>query len=100
MVLRYATLVTLAGIALYALIKVGGHSGEWVLVDAGTTGSIDQQNFSYWLLAAIAGLTTFSLCRFMVFGIPSMIGVWYESRKEWLYAIGFGALACGVYYWM
>jgi hypothetical protein len=98
---RYAILVTLAVASLYALVSTGNSSSnELMLVDTGATGSVGEPSFAYWLLAAIAGLTSFSLLRFVVFGIPSMVGTWYESHKEWLYTIVLGGLVCGVYYWM
>ena len=101
MFVRYGILVTIAAAALIALVKIGGSSSEWVLVDAGdSTGSVTSGDFDFWLLASIASLTAISLCRFVVFSVPSMLGVWYEARKEWLYSIAFGAMAFGAYYFM
>jgi hypothetical protein len=98
---RYFFLVMLASAALYAVVRVGGTGTEFVLVDAGdSTGSITSPDFSFWFLTAVAGLTIVSLCRFVVFGIPSMIGVWYESQKEWIYTLAFAGLAFGAYYFM
>ncbi|MCJ7597756.1 MAG: hypothetical protein MUO41_03825 [Methyloceanibacter sp.] len=99
--MRYFFLVMLASAALYALLRMGASSTQFVLVDAGdSTGSIASPDFSFWLLTSIAGLTIISLCRFVVFGIPSMIGVWYESQKEWIYTLAFAAMALGAYYLM
>ena len=99
--MRYFFLVMLASAALYAVVRLGSHSPEFVLVDAGdSTGSIASPDFSFWFLTSVAGLTVVSLCRFVVFGIPSMIGVWYESQKEWIYTLAFAAMALGAYYFM
>jgi len=98
---RYFFLVMLASAALYALLRMGASSSQFVLVDAGdSTGSIASPDFSFWFLTSVAGLTIVSLCRFVVFGIPSMFGVWYESQKEWIYTLAFAAMALGAYYFM
>jgi len=98
---RYFFLVMLVSAALYAVVRLGASSSQFVLVDAGdSTGSIASPDFSFWFLTSIAGLTVVSLCRFLVFGIPSMIGVWYESQKEWIYTLAFAAMALGAYYFM
>ena len=99
--MRYFFLVMLASASLYALLRMGAGSTQFVLVDAGdSTGSIASPDFSFWFLTSVAGLTIVSLCRFVVFGIPSMFGVWYESQKEWIYTIAFAAMALGAYYFM
>lgn len=99
--MRYFFLVTLASAALYAVVRVGATSPEFVLVDAGdSTGSITSPDFSFWFLTSVAGLTIVSLCRFVVFGIPSMVGVWYENQKEWIYTLAFAGIAFGAYYFM
>ena len=80
--MRYFLLVMLASAALYAVVRVGASSPEFVLVDAGdSTGSITSPDFSFWFLTSVAGLTIVSLCRFVAFGIPSMIGTWYEGHS-------------------
>jgi hypothetical protein len=99
MFMRYATLVTLAVISLYAVISASAHSGQVFLVGMGQTGSLPQ-NSSFWLLAGIATITGASLCRFVIFGIPSMLGGWYANNKQWLYTLVFGGLVCGVFYLM
>ena len=44
--------------------------------------------------------TIVSLCRFVAFGIPSMIGTWYAGQKDWIYTLAFAAIAFGAYYFM
>jgi hypothetical protein len=98
---RYFFLVMLASASLYAVVRLGSSGSQYVLVDVGdSTGSIASPDFSFWFLTSVAGLTVVSLCRFVVFGIPSMIGVWYESQKEWIYTLAFAAMALGAYYFM
>jgi hypothetical protein len=99
MLMRYAALMALAAASLCAVVSVGETSGRQILVDAGQS-SVNPNVIGFWLLAAIAALTGFSLCRFVVFGIPSMLGGWYQSNKEWLYTLAFGGLVCGMYYWL
>lgn len=99
MLARYIVLVTLTWASLYALIAAGSSSAPKMLVDAGAGGG-DPQSFAFWLLAAIATLITFSLCRFVIFGIPSMIGSWYESNKQWLLTLVVGVVVCGWFYLM
>ena len=97
--MRYFFLVMLASAALYAVVRVGASSPEFVLVDAGdSTGSITSPDFSFWFLTSVAGLTIVSLCRFLVFGIPSMLGTWYEKEKDWIYTLAFAAIGLGAYY--
>jgi hypothetical protein len=92
----------LASAALYAVVRVGSTSPEFVLVDAGdATGSIAASpDFNFWFLTSVAGLMVVSLCRFVVFGIPSMVGNWYEKEKDWIYTLAFAAIALGAYYFM
>jgi hypothetical protein len=100
---RYFLMVMLASAALYAVVRVGSTSPEFVLVDAGAseaTGSIASPDFNFWFLTSVAGLTVVSLCRFVVFGIPSMLGNWYEREKDWVYTLAFAAIALGAYYFM
>jgi hypothetical protein len=98
MFLRYAGLVALAAASLYAVINVSETSGR-MLVDAGATGS-NPNAMAFWVLAGIAGISGFSLCRFVLFGIPTMLGSWYHNHKEWLYTLLLGGVICGVFYLM
>ena len=56
----------------------------------------------FWLLGAIAVLTGFSLFRFVIFGIPTMLGGWYQSnKKSWLYTLMSGRRdSAGMFYLM
>lgn len=96
-VMRYAILIALAAAGICAVISAGAESGERFLVDAGQGGS-NPQSVALWLLAGIALITSFSLCRFVVFGIPSMLGTWYQTNRQWLYTILLGGLIWGVFY--
>jgi len=53
-----------------------------------------------WLLAAAATLITFSLCRFVIFALPSMVDGWYQEHKSWFYSILFGGLLYAALYLM
>ena len=103
MVMRYAMLAAIGAASIWAVITASANNGRWLLVDAGHTAAGPagaSSNISFWLLAAVATLITLSLVRFVIFGLPSMFGGWYEQRKQWVYALGCGALLYGVFYLM
>jgi hypothetical protein len=99
-IIRYAILVTLAIASLCAMISASADSGQRFLVDAGQGGAAASQDFFLWMLAGIAIVTSLSLCRFVVFGIPTLLGGWYASNKQWLGTLLLGALIWGVFYLM
>jgi hypothetical protein len=98
MVMRYAMLAAIGAASIWAVVTASVNNGQWLLVDAGQGGS--QADIAFWLLAAFAGLIALSLFRFVVFGLPSMFGNWYEQRKQWIYMFACGALLYGVFYLM
>jgi hypothetical protein len=98
-IMRYAILITLAIASLCAMVSAGADNGQRFLVDAGQ-GAATPQNFFLWLLAGIAVLTTLSLCRFVVFGIPTLLGDWYANNKQWLGTLLLLALMSGAFYLM
>lgn len=99
-IMRYAILVTLAIASLCAMITASADSGQRFLVDAGQGGAAASQDFFLWLLAGIAIVTSLSLFRFVVFGIPTLLGGWYASNKQWLGTLLLAALIWGVFYLM
>jgi hypothetical protein len=98
MVMRYAMLAAVGAASIWAVITASANNGQWLLVDAGQSGS--QSDVAFWLLAAVAILITLSLCRFVIFGLPSMFSGWYEQRKQWIYVLACGGLLYGVLYLM
>ena len=103
MVIRYALLVALAAASVWALFDVSAARAPMFLVDAGQTGSAvsgASNDIAFWLLACVATLITLSLCRFVFFGLPSMVGGWYQENKHWLYTLIGGGLICAVFYLM
>jgi hypothetical protein len=99
-IMRYAILVTLAIASLCAMITAGADSGQRFLVNAGQSGGAASQDFFLWTLAGIAIVTSLSLCRFLMFGIPTLLGGWYASNKQWLGTLLLGSLIWGVFYLM
>ncbi len=101
MVMRYAMLVALAAASVWALFDVSAARAPMFLVDAGQTGSAGSgapSDVAFWLLATIATLITLSLGRFVFFGLPSMVGGWYQEHKHWIYTfVGGGALYAAFY---
>jgi hypothetical protein len=96
-VTRYVILIALAAAAIWAVVNAGAETGERFLVDAGHGGT-DPQHIALWLLSGIALITGLSLGRFVFFGIPSMLGNWYQTNRQWLYTILLGGLIWGVFY--
>jgi hypothetical protein len=95
MVIRYTMLAAIGAASIWAVITASANNGQWLLVDAGQGGS--QHVIAFWLLAAFATLITLSLFRFVIFGLPSMFGGWYQQRKQWIYMLVCGALLYGVF---
>jgi hypothetical protein len=103
MVMRYAILVALAAASVWALFDVSTVQAPMLLVDARHTGAAPAgapSDIAFWLLAVIATLITLSLCRFVIFGLPSMVDGWYQERKQWIYTILGGGLLYVVFYLM
>lgn len=98
MVMRYAMLAAIGAASIWAVITASANSGQWLLVDAGQGGS--QSDLAFWLLASFAILISLSLCRFVIFDLPSMFGSWYQERKPWIYTLVCGALLYGVFHLM
>ena len=98
-IMCYAIFLTLAAASLCALISVSADSGERFLVDAGQSGA-DPKDLFLWMLGGVAVVTSLSLCRFVVFGIPSMLGGWYSSNKQWLGILLLSGLMWGVWHLM
>ena len=98
MVIRYAMLAAIGAASVWAVITASANNSQWLLVDAGQGGG--QSDAAFWLLAAIATLITLSLCRFVIFGLPSMFGGWYQEHKQWIYMLVCGGLLYAVFYLM
>lgn len=98
MVMRYAMLAAVGAASIWAVVTASANNGQWLLVEAGRGGS--QHEIAFWLLAAFATLIALSLFRFVIFGLPSMFGSWYQERKQWIYMFACGALIYGVFHLM
>jgi hypothetical protein len=99
-VMRYAILITLAIASLCAMVSAGADNGQRFLVDAGQSGAVASHEVFLWMLGGIAVVTTLSLWHFVVFGIPSLLGGWYASNKQWLGALVILILMWGAFYLM
>jgi len=98
-IMRYAILIALAVASLSAVITASADSGQKFLVDAGQ-GAAAPQDFFLWMLAGIAVVTSLSLWRFVVFDIPTLLGGWYTSNKQWLGTLLLLALMWSAFYLM
>ena len=96
--MRYAMLVAIGAASVWAVINASASNGQWLLVDASQGGG--QSDVAFWLLACIATLIALSLCRFVIFGLPSMFGGWYQEHKQWIYMLVCGGLLYAVFYLM
>ena len=94
--MRYAMLVAIGAASVWAVIDASASNGEMLLVDAGQSGA--QGDIAFWLLVCIATCITLSLCRFVFFGLPSMVDGWYQERKYWIYTLVGGGLIYAVFY--
>ena len=99
-IMRYAILIALAIGSLCAMVTAGADNGQRFLVDAGQSGAVASQEVFLWLLGGIAVVTSLSLCRFVVFGIPTLLGGWYTSNKQWLGTLLILILMWGAFYLM
>lgn len=98
-IMRYAIPVTLAVASICAVISGSAESGQSFLVDAGQSASAPQ-DFFLWMLAGIALVTSLSLYRFVVFGIPTLLAGWYASNKQWLCMLLLVAMVWCALAWM
>jgi hypothetical protein len=99
MVIRYAFLVAVAAAAVWGVVNLGTSNAGMYLVDASQPGATPT-NVSFWVLASVATLMTLSLCRFVIFGLPSMVDGWYRDNKSWFFTILLGGAAYGYFYLM
>jgi hypothetical protein len=98
MFLRYAMLLAAAAVAVWGAVNLGTTSTNVYLVDAGQAGP--PANVLLWVLGGVAGVITLSLCRFVIFGLPSMMGNWCRDNRSWAFTAGAGALIYGAIYLM
>jgi formate hydrogenlyase subunit 3/multisubunit Na+/H+ antiporter MnhD subunit len=84
MLLRYAFLVTIGFVSLYALITAGATAGH--------------MNFAFWMLAAMGVAGALSLFKFVFAGLPAIVGDWCRERKDWFYTFALGCVVCTVFY--
>ena len=98
MLMRYAMLLAAAAVAVWGAVNLGTSNAGVYLVDAGQGGP--SADISLWVLGAVAGFITLSLCKFVIFGLPSMMDGWYRDNRSWVFTAGAGALIYGAIYLM
>jgi len=96
--MRYAMLVGVAAVSVWGAVNLGTTNAGVFLVDAGQ--GAPPANLPLWVLGLVATFITLSLCRFVIFGLPSMFDDWYRDNKSWLYVTVGGALIYGAFYLM
>jgi hypothetical protein len=98
MFLRYAILIALAGVSLYAVLVTGASTGQTLMAQTGPNAHLP--NAGLWALAVIAALSTISLFRFMLYGVPAILANWYYDHRDWLATLLLGGLVLLVFYWL
>lgn len=98
MLMRYTILIGAAAAAVLGAVNLGGGNANVMLVDAGQ--GFPQANAPLWLLGLAATLITLSLCRFVIFGLPSIMDDWYRDNKSWLFVAAGGGAIYGFLYLM
>lgn len=99
MAMRYVLMTVLTCAAVWGVIALTTSGAQTDVVDFDHTASLTtQDNGAFWLLAAVATLITLSLCRFVVFGMPALVGAWCTGNKTWVYAALAGGAIYGVLY--
>ena len=66
------------------VINAAPSNGQSFLVDAGQGGAAPAGSLPVDACGHRAH-DSLSLCRFVVFGIPTLLDGWYASNKQWLY---------------
>lgn len=98
MFVRYAMLLGASAVAVWGAVNFGSDNTNAYLVDAGQAGP--SANVSLWVLGGVASVIALSLCRFVIFGLPSMMGGWCRDNKSWVFTAGAGAAIYGASYLM
>jgi len=96
MLIRYAMLMGAAAAAVWVALNLGSRGSTAMLVDAGHVPP--QADLSIWVLGMIVTVMVLSLCRVVVFGLPSMFDNWVRTNKSWLFVGGAGAFIYGMLY--
>ena len=96
MLMRYAMLVGVAAAAVWGAMNLGSGNSNMILVDAAQ--GVPQADLSIWVLGMIATFMVLSLCRVVVFGLPSMMDSWVRGNKSWLFVSGGGGLIYALLY--
>jgi len=97
MLMRHVMLVGVAAVSVWGALTLGTTNANMVLVDAGQGPTA---NTSLWILGLVAAFITISLCRFVIFGLPSMMDDWYRDNKSWMFVAGAGTAIYGMFYLM
>jgi hypothetical protein len=87
-----------AAAAVWGAVNLGTSNAGVFLVDAGQ--GAPAPNLTLWVLGLIATFIALSLCRFVIFGLPSMVDDWYRDNRSWLFMAGAGGLIYAVFYLM
>ena len=80
------------------MVNASADSGQRFLVDAGQSGAVAPRRSSCGCSAASRSSPALSLYRFVAFGIPTLLGGWYASNKQWLGTLLILILMWGVFY--
>ncbi len=96
---RYVTMLALIAGTLWLAVNFGAENGKVLLVDAAHGGTPPKDLF-WWMLLAIATVTSASLGRFVAFGLPALIGTWCQAHRQLILTVAAGGMIGGAYYLM
>ncbi len=94
--LRYAFLMALGMVSIFALVNATAVGGQMFLAEAGHTVE-NPSNLTFWVVGAMAALSLLSLFRTVVMS-PSRFRLWMHYNQGRFYTLLLGGLLCAVFF--
>ena len=80
-VLRYVCLLALGGASIFAFISATAATGQLLLAESGRTVE-NPESMGFWIFAVMAGVSLFSVLRFMFSRAPVAVWTWIKDNKD------------------
>jgi hypothetical protein len=81
LVLRYVCLLALGGASILAFISATAATGQLLLAENGRAIE-NPEAMGFWILALMAGVSLFSVFRFMFSRAPVAVWTWIKDNKD------------------
>lgn len=94
--LRYAFLLALGMVSIFALVSATAVGGQMILAQTGHAVE-DPGNLTLWVVAGMAGLSLLSIVK-TVFVSPSRFKLWLHYNQGRFYTLLLGGLLCAVFF--